>query len=118
MAQGRSIELGQWECYELEKMNVEPKRALEALIDLMQKENLERLITKTQILIAPPYKTRIANALITNFHQPQSTLLLLIAALIKEDWRKVYDYALQHDFRFLSYGDGCLLWIHPSTSSG
>jgi S-adenosylmethionine:tRNA ribosyltransferase-isomerase len=77
----------------------------------MQKQDLERLITKTQILIAPPYKTRIASALITNFHQPQSTLLLLIAALIKADWRKVYDYALQHDFRFLSYGDGCLLWI-------
>jgi len=111
MAQERSIELGQWECYELEKVNVEPKRALEALIDFMQKENMKRLITKTQILIAPPYKTRIANALITNFHQPQSTLLLLIAALIKEDWRKVYDYALEHHFRFLSYGDGCLLWI-------
>jgi len=111
MAQGESIELSQWECYELEKMNVEPKRALETLIHLMQKENIGRLITKTQILIAPPYKTRIASALITNFHQPQSTLLLLIAALIKEDWRKVYDYALQHDFRFLSYGDGCLLWM-------
>jgi len=111
MAQGESIELDQWECYELEKMNVEPKRALETLIHLMQKENIGRLITKTQILIAPPYKTRIASALITNFHQPQSTLLLLVAALIKEDWRKVYDYALQHDFRFLSYGDGCLLWM-------
>jgi len=111
MAQGESIELSQWECYELEKMNVEPKRALETLIHLMQKENIGRLITKTQILIAPPYKTRIASALITNFHQPQSTLLLLVAALIKEDWRKVYDYALQHDFRFLSYGDGCLLWM-------
>jgi len=111
MAQGESIELDQWECYELEKMNVEPKRALETLIHLMQKENIGRLITKTQILIAPPYKTRIASALITNFHQPKSTLLLLVAALIKEDWRKVYDYALQHDFRFLSYGDGCLLWM-------
>ena len=112
MAQGESIELDQWECYELEKMNVEPKRALETLIHLMQKENIGRLITKTQILIAPPYKTRIASALITNFHQPQSTLLLLIAALVKEDWRKVYDYALQHEFRFLSYGDGCVLWIN------
>lgn len=111
MPQGRSIELSQWECYELEKKNVEPKRALEAVIDFMHKENLDRLITKTQILIAPPYKTKIANGLITNFHQPQSTLLLMIAALIKEDWRKVYDHALQHNFRFLSYGDGCLLWI-------
>jgi S-adenosylmethionine:tRNA ribosyltransferase-isomerase len=111
LAQGKMTELSQWECYELEKRNVEPKQALEALIDFMEKENLERLIAKTQILIAPPYKPKIANALITNFHQPQSTLLLLVAALIKEDWRKVYDYALEHDFRFLSYGDGCLLWI-------
>jgi len=70
------------------------------------------LITTTQILIGPPYKPRIAKGLITNFHQPQSTLLLLVAALINEDWKKVYDYALQHDFRFLSYGDGCLLWIN------
>ena len=108
----RTAELNQWECYELEKSNVEPTRALEALIDFMEKENLERLIAKTQILIAPPYKPKIANALITNFHQPQSTLLLLVAALIKDDWRKVYSYALEHDFRFLSYGDGCLLWIN------
>jgi len=107
----KSIELGQWECYELEKMNVEPKQALGALIEFMRKENIERLITTTQILIGPPYKARIAKALITNFHQPQSTLLLLVAALINKDWKKVYDYALQHDFRFLSYGDGCLLWI-------
>ncbi len=107
----KAPELGQWECYELEKMNIEPKRALEALLDFMQRKGMERLITKTQILIAPRYKTKIATALITNFHQPQSTLLLLIAALVKEDWRKVYEYALQHDFRFLSYGDGCLLWI-------
>ncbi len=107
----KTTELTQWECYELAKMNVEPTHALQALIDLMQKENMERLITKTQILIAPPYKARIANALITNFHQPQSTLLLLVAALINGDWKKVYDYALQHNFRFLSYGDGCLLWI-------
>lgn len=108
----KSIELGQWECYELEKMNVEPKQSLGALIEFMQKENMERLITTTQILIGPPYKPRIAKGLITNFHQPQSTLLLLVAALINEDWKKVYDYALQHDFRFLSYGDGCLLWIN------
>jgi S-adenosylmethionine:tRNA ribosyltransferase-isomerase len=112
MPEEKLIELGQWDCYELEKVNIEPTRALEALLDFMEKQNMERLIAKTQILIAPPYKARIASALITNFHQPQSTLLLLVAALIKEDWRKVYHYALQHEFRFLSYGDGCLLWIH------
>jgi len=112
VGQEPSFELGQWECYELEKANIEAGQALEMLIEFMQKENMKRLITKTQILIAPPYKTKIANALITNFHQPQSTLLLLIAAVIKGDWQKVYNYALQHHFRFLSYGDGCLLWIH------
>jgi len=104
-------ELAQWECYELEKLNIEPKQALESLLMFMNKNKLDRLITKTQILIAPPYTTKIAKALITNFHQPQSTLLLLVAALVKDDWKKVYDYALQKEFRFLSYGDGCLLWV-------
>ncbi|MGB3076360.1 MAG: S-adenosylmethionine:tRNA ribosyltransferase-isomerase, partial [Chitinophagales bacterium] len=62
------------------------------------------------LIIAPGYKFKIVNGLITNFHLPGSTLLLLIAAFIGSDWRKVYDYALQHEFRFLSYGDGSLLW--------
>jgi len=65
---------------------------------------------KTQIIIAPGYQFKIATGLITNFHQPQSTLLLLVAAFIGENWRKVYDHALENDFRFLSYGDGSLLW--------
>ena len=63
-------------------------------------------------MIAPGYLPRIAKGLITNFHQPSSTLLLLVAALIGNDWRKVYDYALENDFRFLSYGDGSLLWFN------
>ena len=111
LVQETSLVLSQWECYELEKENIDAAEALEMLIEFMRKENMKRLIAKTQILIAPPYKTKIANALITNFHQPQSTLLLLVAALIKEDWQRVYNHALQHHFRFLSYGDGCLLWI-------
>jgi len=61
------------------------------------------------LLIAPGYQIRIFNVLVTNFHQPQSTLLLLVAAVAGKDWRKIYDYALQHDYRFLSYGDGCLI---------
>jgi S-adenosylmethionine:tRNA ribosyltransferase-isomerase len=77
----------------------------------MHENNLHRLLTKTQIIIAPGYKPRIAKALITNFHQPQSTLLLLVAALIGNDWKKVYDYALEKNFRFLSYGDGSLLFF-------
>lgn len=76
----------------------------------MQERQLDTLITKTQVLIAPGYRFMIAKALITNFHQPESTLLLLIAALVGDDWKKVYRHALDHDFRFLSYGDGCLLF--------
>jgi len=69
------------------------------------------LITKTQIIIAPGYKFRMIHALITNFHQPQSTLLLLVAAITGDDWKKIYGYAMENDFRFLSYGDGSLLWV-------
>ena len=76
----------------------------------MEKNGKERLITKTQIMIAPGYDLKIATALITNFHQPQSTLLLLIAAIAGEQWKEMYDYALKNDFRFLSYGDGCLIF--------
>ena len=74
---------------------------------------MTRLIVKTQILIAPGYPFKIANALITNFHQPQSTLLLLVSAFIGEDWKRVYQYALDNDFRFLSYGDSSLLFREP-----
>jgi S-adenosylmethionine:tRNA ribosyltransferase-isomerase len=102
--------LTQWEAYELEKEQVTVTTALKALLQWMTNHKMERLVTKTQILIAPGYNFKIINGLITNFHQPQSTLLLLVAALIGEDWRKVYDHALENNFRFLSYGDGCLLW--------
>lgn len=109
-----SIALSQWEAYELAKKNIPVRDALAALLHWMKEHKLERLVTKTQILIAPGYHFKIINGLITNFHQPQSTLLLLVAALVGEDWRKIYDYALQNDFRFLSYGDGSLLWRNRS----
>jgi len=105
----------QWEVYDLEKYRIAPSQALEALLDFMNERNLEKLIARTQILISPSYKIKIANGLITNFHQPQSTLLLLVAALIGDDWKNVYNYALENDFRFLSYGDGCLLWFNRVT---
>jgi len=105
-----SIELKQWEPYDIPLQNIPAKTALQALVDWMEKNKMERLVTKTSIIIAPGYKPRITKALVTNFHQPQSTLLLLIAALIGEEWRSVYEHALKNDFRFLSYGDGCLLW--------
>ncbi len=76
----------------------------------MDRNKLDRLVAKTQILIAPGYEFKIVEGLITNFHQPQSTLLLLVAALIGTGWRRVYDHALRYEYRFLSYGDGCLLW--------
>jgi S-adenosylmethionine:tRNA ribosyltransferase-isomerase len=76
----------------------------------MEYRDMKRLLTQTQIIMAPGYDFNIISGLITNFHQPQSTLLLLIAALIGDDWKKVYSYALENNFRFLSYGDGCLLF--------
>jgi len=103
------IAVHQWEPYE--SLNqVATAQALQAIIAWLQANNQQRLITRTQILIAPGYECKIARGLITNFHQPKSTLLLLVSALIGGNWRKVYDYALQHHYRFLSYGDGCLLW--------
>jgi len=113
-----NLHLSQWECYELEKHNVETSEALEALLEFMHKNKWERFISKTRIIITPGYKTKIAKALITNFHQPRSTLLLLVAALIGEDWKKVYSYALENNFRFLSYGDGCLLWLNKEYQAG
>ncbi len=103
------VAVQQWDPYEVES-KLSSKEALESLADWMKENMLQRLITKTQIIIAPGYELRIAKALITNFHQPQSTLLLLIAAVVGTDWRKIYEHAKQHDFRFLSYGDGSLLW--------
>ena len=105
-----NLMVSQWEPYELPAKNITTSQALETLLNWMITNKLSRLITKTQILIAPGYTMKITNALITNFHQPQSTLLLLVAAFVGEDWRKIYDYALRNDFRFLSYGDGCLLF--------
>jgi len=101
----------QWEIYDHWMQKVIPAQdALTALLNWMKKNNSRRLICKTRILLAPGYKMRMIEALITNFHQPQSTLLLLVAAAIGEDWKKVYQYALDNQFRFLSYGDGSLLW--------
>ena len=82
---------------------------LQALLSYMDQHHLDVLHSSTQIIIAPGYDYHIVRRMITNFHQPQSTLLLLVSAFLKGDWHKVYDYALSHDFRFLSYGDSSLL---------
>ncbi|WP_018614969.1 S-adenosylmethionine:tRNA ribosyltransferase-isomerase [Segetibacter koreensis] len=104
------ISVKQWDPYEIAKDEILAKDALLSLHAWLIKNKLTRLITKTQILIAPGYTLKIAKGIITNFHQPQSTLLLLIAAIVGSEWKKIYEYALNNDFRFLSYGDGCLLW--------
>ena len=104
------ISVKQWDPYEMNEKNISVKESLHALINWMNANHQTKLIAKTQIIIAPPYTLKIVKALITNFHQPKSTLLLLVATVIGTDWNKVYNYALQNDFRFLSYGDGCLLF--------
>lgn len=106
------IEIKQWDAYDLADKKIIAKQALQSLLNWMEKRDMKQLIIPTQILIAPGYVPKISDAVITNFHQPNSTLLLLVAALIGKDWRNVYDYALQNDFRFLSYGDGSLLWVN------
>jgi S-adenosylmethionine:tRNA ribosyltransferase-isomerase len=105
-----ALQVYQWDAYDVDTENIAAKAALQSLLQWMQQHGLSRLITKTQIIIAPGYGLKVARALITNFHQPQSTLLLLVAALIGDDWKNVYNYALENNFRFLSYGDGCLLY--------
>jgi S-adenosylmethionine:tRNA ribosyltransferase-isomerase len=109
----QQLTIEQWDVYDKlsQKEYVPAKEALEALINWLKKNKLPKLFTQTQILIAPGYQFKIAKAIITNFHQPQSTLLLLVAAAVGDDWRKIYDHALKNDFRFLSYGDGSLLFI-------
>lgn len=103
-----SLKISQWEVYETRQKH-SPTAAIQALINWMKEQGLHELMIETEIIIAPSYTFKISKGLITNFHQPQSTLLLLVAALLGEEWRKVYDYALKNNFRFLSYGDGSLL---------
>jgi S-adenosylmethionine:tRNA ribosyltransferase-isomerase len=117
------LHVGQWEPYQEKadgtKETVSSNNAesvLQALADWMESRSLSTLHTSTQIIIAPGYDYKIVKMLITNFHQPQSTLLLLVSAFLKGDWRRVYDYALAHDFRFLSYGDSSLLIPRKNTA--
>ena len=111
------LHVNQWEPYEevrskgqgARDKKQEAREVLQALLDWLDRRDLTVLHSSTQIIIAPGYEYKIVKMLITNFHQPQSTLLLLVSAFVKGDWRKIYDYALAHDFRFLSYGDSSLL---------
>lgn len=105
----QKIAVPQWYTYE-EESNFTGLEAVNALIDYYKTNQLQNLITQTKLIIVPGYQFRLVDGLITNFHQPSSTLLLMISALVGEDWKKIYDYAMDNDFRFLSYGDGSLLW--------
>ncbi len=102
------LHVAQWEPYE-ETSHLSPLTSIRALLDWMDRRQLTVLHSSTQIIIAPGYDYKIVKMLITNFHQPQSTLLLLVSAFVHGDWHRIYDYALAHDFRFLSYGDSSLL---------
>ena len=105
------IHVGQFEPYEESVVSgqLSVKDSLQAIVDYLEATGQETLHAETQIMIKPGYEFRVVDQLITNFHQPQSTLLLLVSAFVKGDWKTIYDYALSHDFRFLSYGDSSIL---------
>lgn len=104
----KEIAVKQWQPYEIVS-TLSSVEALQAIIAYMEEHHLDILNTSTQIMLAPSYKYQIVKAMVTNFHQPQSTLLLLVSAFVNGDWKSIYDYALSHNFRFLSYGDSSLL---------
>ena len=107
-SEGPALHVPQWMPYEYDNA-LSTKEALEALLRYMDERGEDVLHSSTQIIIAPGYRYHIVRQMITNFHQPQSTLLLLVSAFIGDAWHQVYDYALSHDFRFLSYGDSSML---------
>lgn len=113
LMQGRASELmdvAQWEPYQGSVEHPAADQALQAVLVDMEQRGATELVGRTQLLIAPGYRFRLVEGLVTNFHQPQSTLLLLVAAFIGPEWRRVYEHALANGYRFLSYGDGSLLW--------
>jgi S-adenosylmethionine:tRNA ribosyltransferase-isomerase len=105
------LQLAQWDAMDLAHLAISKLDALTALLDWMQTHQQDKLISKTQLMITPGYTFQICNGLVTNFHQPKSTLLLIIAAIAGDEWKNIYQHALDRAYRFLSYGDGCLFWI-------
>ncbi|KAA9325992.1 S-adenosylmethionine:tRNA ribosyltransferase-isomerase [Adhaeribacter soli] len=103
-----SLEVPQWLPYE-EDLNVAVPEALQAVLDFLRQNNTDFLAASTQIIIAPGYDFKICAGLVTNFHQPGSTLLLLVSALVGNEWKRIYEHALHNNYRFLSYGDSSLL---------
>lgn len=101
------FEIDQWVPYQAAQGKISAGEALQAIIDFCEKNKTDHIIGNTRLMIVPGYQYRIVNAMVTNFHQPKSTLLLLVAAFIGERWKEAYQYALNNNFRFLSYGDVC-----------
>jgi S-adenosylmethionine:tRNA ribosyltransferase-isomerase len=112
----QALSLGQWDAYELMDHAVSVQAALKTLHHLLTINKSDKLITKTQLMVTPGYTFKICDALVTNFHQPKSTLLLIIAAITGNDWKDIYAHAIANKYRFLSYGDGCLFWIKQQHS--
>lgn len=106
---GSPQDVGQWSPYE-RTYEATTAQALQAILDYMDGQGLDELAVGTRIIIVPGFRFRITDMLVTNFHQPESTLILLVSAFTGGDWRTIYDYALAHGFRFLSYGDSSLLF--------
>jgi S-adenosylmethionine:tRNA ribosyltransferase-isomerase len=107
----KDIELQQWEAYTLAQ-DVPFPDAIQAVLEQLKHEKSDQFLTKTSLMIKPGYRIRSVDAILTNFHQPRSTLLLLIHAFVGSAWKDIYDYALANEYRFLSYGDGSLLWLN------
>ncbi|MDD2437641.1 MAG: S-adenosylmethionine:tRNA ribosyltransferase-isomerase [Massilibacteroides sp.] len=109
LAEGEDLSVDQWMPYDDANNLLNVEEALRHVLDYLDRHKANKLLTSTRVIIAPGYTFKIVNGMITNFHQPQSTLLLLVSAFVKGNWKPIYEYALEHDFRFLSYGDSSLL---------
>ena len=112
------LKVGQWEPYTLPENSISANEALQNIIDYLEENGLDTLHAETQILIKPGFQFRIINGMITNFHQPKSTLLLLVSAFVGDNWKNIYNFALENNFRFLSYGDSSVLMELPPTPKG
>ncbi|MGM9759364.1 MAG: S-adenosylmethionine:tRNA ribosyltransferase-isomerase, partial [Parabacteroides sp.] len=112
-ATSEELVVGQWMPYEEQNNTLPVSQALQNILDYLDRHRTDRLVTATQIIIVPGYQFKLVKGIVTNFHQPKSTLLLLISAFVQGNWRPIYEYALDHAFRFLSYGDSSLLLPQP-----
>jgi S-adenosylmethionine:tRNA ribosyltransferase-isomerase len=102
--------INQWDPYEMDTTGISTEEALIAILDLMEKNSTDTISGQTQLIIIPGYHFRLTDIMVTNFHMPRSTLLLLVAAFVGKQWKDIYQKALDEDFRFLSYGDSCLFF--------